>query len=396
MRVFLVAACAATLYPTLAAAEAGHVLSEAVFLALLGSDHPALIAEREELLEAEAEAAAARVFEVPDLEGTYESPGRVEQVDLGVSWQLPHPGRRRLAAQATSARVSAARSRFETEAAALHQTLRAVYARWSISTAKAGALERWAGELDDLAEREQRRAVEGESSGLDARRLTLAALEARARLAQAEAERLEAFAAVRAWYPLLEEASVPELPPLPPPATTPAAAHPDLVALEAELAAAATERELAGLLADMPALAAGWQRQESDGLTAEGPTLAVRWALPLAGRRERSRALAEAAISSTTARLEVRRRELDALREGARAAYEGLRQAALDNRSVTADNHLVREAALAAFEAGEVDVTDLLDALRSVVEAEVAVLELHRQAAAAHRLLQQTSGPALP
>lgn len=396
MRALLVVVCTTTLVPLPAGAEARSALSEASWLASFGSSHPALVAERRALLEAEAEAAALRALESPELEVAHESPGRVEQLDLGVSWQPPHPGRRRLAIRAAETRVSAARARLEQRSAAVFNELRSVYARWSVGTAVVRPLQRWTDELERLAKREHLRVQEGESSGLDARRLTLAAGSARARLARAEADRLDALAVVRGWSPTLDAGSTPELPPLPQPTPATRTPHPDLVALEAELAAAAADRELAGFLADMPAVTAGWQRQESEGLTAEGPTLAVRWALPSAGRRQRALTLADAGMVAAEARLQLRRRELEAQREGAFAAYVGLRQAAIEGWGSIADNDLVLEAARASFEAGEADVTDLLDALSSVVEAELAVLEVHQQAAAALRFLHQISGVGTP
>jgi outer membrane protein TolC len=51
------------------------------------------------------------------------------------------------------------------------------------------------------------------------------------------------------------------------------------------------------------------------------------------------------------------------------------------------------DGAEAAFRLGETSLTDLLETHRSAAEAELAVLELHQAALAAHRDLERLAGP---
>lgn len=391
MRAFPVAACATILFARVLVGETGPRITESQFLEPIEIGHPAFVALGQSLAEAEAAARSARTLANPQLGASRETPGELEQLDLSVSWQLPHPGRRRLAVAAADARVTAARARLAAEHTALRQDLRETFARWATSTAAAAALERWSGELERLAARERERAAIGEASGLDARRLALAANDARGRLARAEAERLEALAAARAWRPDLAPGAVPELPGLGDPGAT-GEIHPLLATLRAEHQAASAERNLASRVLDMPSLSAGWQRQEAAGEVADGATVGLSWNLPLFDRRQAERDLASARLEATNARLELAEREIRARREGALTAWEALRDAAIAASGAASDSSAVTSAATAAFRAGETSVTDLLDALRSATEAELAALDLHAEALAAHRRLAQVSG----
>ncbi|HSM51166.1 MAG TPA: TolC family protein, partial [Thermoanaerobaculia bacterium] len=253
MRAIPVAFCATILLTRALVAETGPRITESEFLRALESGHPALVALAQAVAEAESTARAARALANPELAASRETPGELEQLDVAVSWQLPHPSRRRLAAAAADAEIAAARARFEAERAALVQRMRETFARWATSSAASESLGRWSGELERLAARERARAASGEASGLDARRLALAASEVRGRLARAEADRLEALAAARAWKAGLAPEAVPELPPLREPGA-PTEEHPLLAALRNELDAATAERDLASSVLDMPSL----------------------------------------------------------------------------------------------------------------------------------------------
>ncbi|MCL4836702.1 MAG: TolC family protein [Thermoanaerobaculia bacterium] len=394
MRAISVAFCATILLTRALVAETGPRITESEFLRALESGHPALVALAQAVAEAESAARAARVLANPELAASRETPGELEQLDVAVSWQLPHPSRRRLAAAAADAEIAAARARFEAERADLVQRMRETYARWATSSAAAGSLRRWSGEVERLAERERERAASGEASGLDARRLALAASEVRGQLARAEAERLEAFAAARAWKVDLAPDAMPELPPLREPGAT-AEAHPRLRALRAELESATAERDLASRVFDMPSVSAGWQRQEAAGEVADGATLGLIWTVPLLDRRQAERARARARAEAASARLELATREIRSSREGALAAYGGLSAAAAAARTAASESPAVVRAATAAFQAGETSVTDLLDALRSAAEAELAALDLYAEALAAHRRLELLLGAPL-
>lgn len=391
-----VTAAAAALWLAAAAAagaQAGPTITEPEFLApLLGAGHPTWIAARGPLAEAEAAAARARTLENPELGVTRETPGNAEQIDLTLGWQPPHPIRRRLGVAAADAAVGAARADFEVESHAVAAAMREAFAEWATTTAAAARAADRLHRLEALARREQVRADAGEASGLDARRLALAAGEARAARARAEVARLVATATARAWRPDLPADAIPELPPLPPvpPPSPPAASpaeHPRLRALRAELETARLNERLAAQVVDVPTVIGGWQRQDAGGEAVDGAILGISWTLPLLDRNRGERAAARSRVEDVEARLALADRELGSAHQGALAAYETLRDAATAAAGATADARSVVAAATRAFAAGEAPLTDLLDALRSADETELAALELHAEALAAHRRL---------
>lgn len=392
MRALVHAAAAATLLVGAASAgagaQSGPIVTESEFLAPLGTGHPAWLAAREGLGEAEATALRARALPDPVLSASREAPGDAEQIDLTLGWSLPHPARRRLAIRSADAAVQAARANLTVERHALLQAMREAFAQWATTTAAAARAAASAARLDELARREAERARAGESSGLSARRLALAATESRVELARAEAARVTTSAAARAWRPDLPPDSLPAMPSLPPPVPPTSSPHPRLAALQAELDAARLGERLAARVVEMPELVGGWQRQDSGGaMVAEGPIVGVAWSLPLLDRRRGDRTAARTRVESLEARLALAERELAATRAGAAATYGTLRAAALAASETAAEVPLVIDAASRSFTAGESELTDLLDTLRSAANAEIAALELHAEALAAHRRL---------
>lgn len=394
-RAFAALAAAILAVPS-AAGQAATVVTEAELLAAVGEDHPAVVALREAVGEARAEALAAAVLADPDLGMMREDPaGAAEQIDLTLSWQPPRPGRR-LAMSAADRGVDAAEARFAADRHALRLALREVYAEWAIATARVELLAGHAERLAALARRERLRAERGEASGLEARRLALAAGAAGSHLALAEAEATAARAAVRGWQPALGEDAVPELPPLPPPAAVLPAGHPRLTALEQDLAAAELQRQVAARILRWPELVAGWQRQELDaGGSVEGALLGVSWPLPLLDRNRAERSLAATREEAAAARLEAARTRLEADRAGGLAACRRLASAAGEARAASAGNDSMVAAAVAGFEHGEAGLTDLLETLRSVIEAETTALDLHAAGLTAHRHLEELAGRSL-
>ena len=194
--------------------------------------------------------------------------------------------------------------------------------------------------------------------------------------------------------PDLATGAAPELTALPPPPAALTGEHPRLVALRQELAAARLSRQVAQRIVAWPELIGGWKRQESAAGSLEGPIVGLSWPLPLLDRKRAEKATATARENAAAARLEVAESRLDAARGGAQSAYERLELAARDARGAAAGNTALVAAAVAAFEQGESSLTDLLETLRSVAEAELAALDLHAVALAAfYRLEEQTGQP---
>jgi outer membrane protein TolC len=164
-------------------------------------------------------------------------------------------------------------------------------------------------------------------------------------------------------------------------------------ALEAELASARLERDLAKRVLGLPEIGAGWQRQRSDaGFVSEGPLVALEWPLPLFDRGRAERARAEVRVDAIEARLELARQGLSARREGALAAYELLRAAASEAATAEESVEPIVTAATASFRLGETSLTDLLETLRSASAARLQALELRDAALEAHRELERLAG----
>jgi outer membrane protein TolC len=395
MRIALAALVAATLATPLVG-QGPMIITEGEFLVALEEDHPAFAALGEALGVARAEAKRAATLENPGLGFVREDPrGSTEQFDVVATWQPPLPGRRRLAKEATGHRVEAEQAFLIGDRLDIRLELRRVYAEWAVATARAARLATHAERVADLAQREQRRVERGEASGLESGRLTIAAALVEGRLAIAEAEADWSGAVARGWRPDLPVLATPVVPELPNEPPEVVGDHPDVVALQARLDAARSARKAAGRVVDLPELLAGWQRQDVGDESFSGPILGFIWPVPLAERNQAERALAETQIEVVEARLTVTRRQVDAKRAGALAAYHRLSAAARQAQEATAETDSLIEAAVASFQHGESNLTDLLETFRSAVNAELAVLDLQTAALASHRELERVTGRAL-
>jgi cobalt-zinc-cadmium efflux system outer membrane protein len=321
-------------------------IAETEFLAVLEAESAALRALREDVGLARADEIAARTRRNPRFAANREAPAdSTEQLDLTLAWELPRPDRRRLAIDAAEAGVAAAESRLALGRLGVRLSMREAFARWAVAAERVASLTGFAGRLDELARTP-------DLSG-DLR-------------------------------PLL-----PEVPAAPTPASSPA----ELRALEAELAAARLERELAGRAVSLPEIVGGWQRQRSDaGAVAEGPLLGLEWPLPLFDRGRAERARAEARIEGLEARLELARETQRARLAGASGAYERLRIAAADAAAAIESVEPALTAATASFRLGELDVTGLLETLRAGSNARLEALELRAAALEAQREVERLTG----
>lgn len=379
------------------AAQSAPVVTEADFLSILDSGHPAVVERARAVALARAEVTSAAALANPELGVVREDPdgdpGSTEQVDWTVSWRLPSSSRG-LEIRSAERGVEAAEARLSDELLTLRLAMREDYAAWAVATARRDRLAAQTERIEELAARERERAERGESSGLEAHRLELAAAGLRARWSLAGADAEKARAAVRAWQPGLPADAPPVLPSLPPvPALD--GDHPRLRALRAELAAAELTRKAAGRFLRSPEVVAGWQRQEAGPAVFEGPILGLAWPLPLFRRNQAEKARADARVAALEARLETLRREIDAERTGTLAAYRRLTAAAAEARAALEGNDRMLLGAVTAFHHGEATLTDLLETQRSAAEAEMTVLALRQAALAAHRELERAAGRAL-
>lgn len=385
----------AGLLPALVAASGGaqnrSIVTEAEFLSVLDGSHPAVVESLAERAAARAGVIEASTLENPVAGAMREDPsGAVEQTDWTLSWQLPDADRRPLIA-ARRESLAAAEARLEQRLRKLRLTMREVYADWALATAREELLMAQAERVEALARREAARAERGEASGLEVDRLELAAaaLRSRAILAATASERLRAEAA--AWHPILPTDARPVLPALSPVPDL-SAPHPLVRAAEAELEAALAEQRAASRFVASPEIALGWQRQEDASDSIDGPILGLFWSVPLFERNQAERAYSETGVAVARGRLEQVRRQVGSTRAAARTAFERLSAGLEGARASLAARERMLDGSEAAFRQGEQSLTDLLETQRSVTEGELAVLDLHEAALAAHRELARLAG----
>lgn len=376
-----------------AAAMAAEVTEESL-LASLRDDHPALVAAAAVEEEARADSQRARLLPNPSVDWATERPsGATRQDEWGLSWALPFDGRwgtRKAIAHAGEAAASARAG--ETRIGA-RLRLREAFAAWLRASERAAATSRHAAALDALAARARARADAGEATGLEARRLELEASQARGDLASAEVERDSARARLGEWVTLPDDAS-PARSGIPGPTTAlDATAHPSVRTREAERRVAEAERSLASRLLLSPAIRAGYQKQRDPaGGEHSGPVLSASVTLPVFDRGQADRVRAEARLRAAEAELALARAAATARAPAARAAYDRLAAEAASARASASGVSRLEEAARAAWAAGELPVTDLLDTLRSVLGARLRDADAHASALAAHAALEAAAG----
>ena len=372
------------------------IVTEAEFLSTLNSEegdavHPAIAESSEALAIARARIVAAETLDNPMLGIVREDPDSpVEQMEWTLSWQLPGADRRpHIAAREEAAAAAAAR--LSQQLLSLRLEMKGIYADWAVASARHDCLLAQAERVAALADREKTRAQRGETSGLDAHRLELAASGLRTRVALAAASALEARARAANWFPALPSDARPVLPALP---AVPGLRedHPLVRAAEKDLAAATFERQAAGRFVRSPEVVLGWQRQEAARASIDGPILGLAWSVPMFSRNRAEKAVAEARISGARARLESARWKVQSARSGAQASFQHLVMALEDAEDALRGNQRLLDGTEAAFRYGEASLTDLLETHRSVTESELAVLDLQEAALAAYRELERLAG----
>lgn len=370
------------------AAQDGPVVTEAEFLSVLDETHPAVRESAEAVGLAEARLLAARTFDNPVLEAVREDPaGPIGQTDVLVSWQIPGAARRP-EIEAREGEIGAARRRLAHDLLGYRLAMREAYAGWAVAAARWQRLSIQAERVESLAEREASRAERGEASGLQARRLRLAAATLRSRVALAAGASERAKAEAAAWHPGLPADARPVLPELPE-APSLDGADTRVRAARADLDAAELAEFATRPFAASPEVTLGWRRQDLTPGAVDGPIFGVAWSVPLFDRRQAARQTAGAALEAARARLELAERESTAARVAARINFARLAAALAEARQELGATERMLDGAEAAFRQGEASLTDLLETHRSVTEAELAVLDLHEAALAAHRELER-------
>jgi len=370
------------------AAQDRPVVTEAEFLSVLNERHPAVRESAGAVALAEARLVAARTFDNPVVEAVREDPaGPIGQTDVLVSWKMPDAARAP-EIEAREGEIGAARRRLAYDLLGYRLAMREAYAGWAVADARRQRLTLQAERVGSLAQREAVRAERGEASGLEARRLGLAAGTLRSRVALAAGASERARAEAAAWHPGLPGDARPVLPELPD-APSLDGADVRVRAAEADLAAAELAQLATRPIVASPEVTVGWRRQDLTPGAVDGPIFGVAWSVPLFDRRQAARQNAGAALAAAGARLELAERESAAARTAASANFARLANALAEAREEVGATERMLDGEEAAFRQGEAGLTDLLETHRSVTEAELAVLDLHEAALAAHRELER-------
>lgn len=153
--------------------------------------------------------------------------------------------------------------------------------------------------------------------------------------------------------------------------------RPDLTAEERRLAAAG-QRVSAADRSRLPEVEVGigWKRVETLGFEADGPQFSVGLTLPLFDDGSARARQARAEERTAAADLALARREAEGDVAAAAARVDGLLTALAAARATRDDAGRLGSIAQAAYEAGEGDVTELVDAYRAAHTADLFIIEL--------------------
>jgi cobalt-zinc-cadmium efflux system outer membrane protein len=371
--------------------------TEEAFLEGIREFHPEaeLLEERSGL--AEAGRVSASKLSNPRLGFNLEDPEGVAGVtEWRLSWTPPIDGRRGLRVDAADEEAVAAAADLASGYLGLRLVLREAYAGWFNAYTRLELFGRQADLLRELAVTAAARAAAGEISGIDSRRIALESMQADADWAHSKAEFEKSRALIRYWRPDLEPETRPVRPDLPlSEVTTGVQARQDLEAFRAEVRKAEFIEHLAGRYVRSPEFSVGWQRIDDGSAVFDGPLLSLDWVVPLFDRQQGARQAAAARLKAAKAALRASEQRAVAELDGARAAYSELRLEAGRASRAAAEGKGLVSAARAAYLAGEIGLTDLLDTIRTFETSELAGLGLHLDALAAHRNLEAAAGRTL-
>ena len=369
-----------------------QVLTEQQFLDDTLAGHPAIAAAEAEVAAASGVRRQAGIVDNPKIAWVREDPEIVPRQDTFVlNWRLPFDGRRHRM-DAADAAIDASSSELEATRLRIRLEMRSLFASWYIAAQREAVLQANLDRTRRLSVRMQARAQEGESSGLEARRLELEVevlgLEAAAARAEARARR----SAAASWSALVTGDVEPARPPLPTPPSSPDIGdRSDIRALSYLEVAAESRHQLQKRVLEPPAIRLGWT-EIADGVRSfDGPVLGIAWPLPLFDRNQGRREAASAEVSRAHFELEVAKKRALEHSQAALASYTEFHAIVVRGAASEADSDVV-DTMLAVFEAGEASLTDVLDALRATVDVRMARIETLAHALAAERELESALG----
>lgn len=376
-----------------AAPVAAASLTERQFLDRVLADPRVLVLLDEPLAAARAERARTAALANPEASFERESfGGSLRQDTWSVSWAAPLDGRTWAERRAGRAAVEAAGHRHALSRVELRARLREAFAGWALAAESARVGRALADRVERLARAAEAKAGAGEASALSARRLLLARAEIGAEAARLEAELARAAAEVRAWMPDAGAEVIPARPALPPPADSALwRMSPELSALDADVRRAEAGAAAAGWFLGGPVLRAG-RLATPDAAADDGTLVGVSWSVPLFDRRQGDRLESRASLAAAHARRDLARDRVRERFAAASQAYAIHRAEAERARPAEPAAERVFAAATALYEAGESDMTDLLESLRGALAGHLASLGSHAAALRAHRELELAAG----
>ncbi|HEX8570650.1 MAG TPA: TolC family protein [Caulobacteraceae bacterium] len=388
------AACAAALLAsaTAAIAQAPLTEAEAARLAVAGPEWDAAAAARRRAIEARAAATGLRPN--PELEVAHEGGegfgGDGAEDSARLTYPLDLTGARRAQRQAGRVRAEMELAEAEQRLVERSAEARRLFHKVTSLSRREAVLGRRIELLQTATDITLRRFKEGDASELELRRVELEAGAARAERDRVVSQRAAAWASLSALIGVAAappSASPPSATPLPPlddllrlmeQSATMRRARAETALAEAEVQAIRRESRFADT-----AVFGGLRSVEDPMGRTTGVLVGGRVGLPvLGGGRARLQAeLAEATAARADERLllEQRRRSVVAAHASAVRLNEGVRQAA---EAVALHDRVFRPAR-AAWEGGEIELTELLNIYRTATDAELAALELSEEAAEA-------------
>lgn len=372
-------------------------LTEGRFLEDALKNHPEIAAAEAAVTAAEGSRRQAGVIDNPEVSWEREDPSSQPRQDTWMlDWQLPFDGRKHRVA-AGDAALAASTSELEATRLRLRNDMRSVFTFWHLASERARILQTHLERTQRLAAWLRVRAEQGEASGVEARRLDFEVETLRREVVLARTEASSWRSAAASWSMLVTDDATPIRPSLaPPPATAEVGDRPDLEALSQRAAEVEARARLMRRVIEPPAISVGWTEIRDGRLSFDGPVFGVSWPVPLFDRKQGDRASGEAEAVRAHFELQAARRHADARARVALGAYTDLYELISPAGDDSADAE-VAVAVFAAFEAGEADLTDVLDVHRSTVDLQLARLETLNAALAAERELEAAIGrPILP
>lgn len=322
--------------------------------------------------------------------------------------RLDLSGRRGLRVAAAEKRVRAATSAGVSRRLEIAAEIRLRFFAVLYHQRRLAALERWASNVDEVTAVVTKRHAAGDAAGYDHLRIGVEGDAAEVEVSQEQAalalvrERLAAVtglaaAAVRHGLRvagrLLPEAPMPAVESLLEAVTT----RPDIQALAARTDAADDEiRAAARWWIPEVLVGGGMKSVEAGGERSTGFTALGEIPLPLFDRDQPRRERAQAELMIARGELELERSKAGGEIRGLHRQASTLATAASAANSGMADATQLATTAEAGYRGGELGIIELLDAERSVTQAELRVIELEWAARAARVELDRITGGGLP